>query len=237
MSESLLRLPHRKRILTLIQKVAAAEAVRRYQARNQDKIRAYKKLYNQTHREERAASFRKYKANHKEKCSAYNKKYRQEHRDEIEAKRKIYVAATKEKRRSQRAIYNRTHAADIEARRKARYAADPEKYKARMALYKKANSGRAKDYYLKHHYGISLEQYRAILEAQGGACKICSATFDTAKLKPHIDHNHDTGKVRGLLCNCCNIAVGMIKENIPAAMALVAYLENDRREDVPKSTV
>lgn len=51
-------------------------------------------------------------------------------------------------------------------------------------------------------YGITPEQYDEILEEQGGVCKICKNL--PGKYRLHVDHDHETGKVRGLLCVTCN---------------------------------
>ena len=68
-----------------------------------------------------------------------------------------------------------------------------------------------REYLLKRKYGLTLEQFDEILASQGGACAICGGT-DTGKWENlHVDHNHITGKVRGILCNECNMAIGKFK--------------------------
>jgi hypothetical protein len=65
--------------------------------------------------------------------------------------------------------------------------------------------------YLKRTYGISLEQYDAMLAAQNGVCAICDeARPDERTL--HVDHDHETGEIRGLLCFRCNQAIGSLRE-------------------------
>ena len=68
---------------------------------------------------------------------------------------------------------------------------------------------------LKKAYGISQDDFCRLLEAQGNRCKICRESSE----KFHVDHDHKTGKVRGLLCNLCNVGLGAFRDN-------VAYLEN-----------
>jgi hypothetical protein len=60
-------------------------------------------------------------------------------------------------------------------------------------------------------YGISTEEYENLLKIQDGKCAICSKE-DWRKLS--VDHNHETGKIRGLLCMNCNAAIGVIERNI-----------------------
>lgn len=67
---------------------------------------------------------------------------------------------------------------------------------------------------LKVHYNLTIEEYCNILNCQNNNCKICNITLDrTNKLKtPHVDHNHKTGKVRGILCHQCNLDLGKIEK-------------------------
>lgn len=85
---------------------------------------------------------------------------------------------------------------------------------------------------LKRTYGITLAYYIELLTAQGGACAICSnPETDTHKGKIKrlaVDHDHKTGKIRGLLCGNCNRAIGMIKENQSIALSIVKYLRKHK---------
>ena len=81
-----------------------------------------------------------------------------------------------------------------------------------------SHSGRPRrNVVMRKRYGIDHDQYDAILAAQGGRCAICRRTPDEAGMPKHwngylcVDHCHDTGVVRGLLCNDCNIAIGRIR--------------------------
>lgn len=79
--------------------------------------------------------------------------------------------------------------------------------------------------HLKKEYGLSLEDYDQLVKAQDGKCVCGSMT------KPlHVDHDHKTGAVRGLLCGPCNRTIGMALESPERLMALVRYLEIDRGE-------
>lgn len=62
---------------------------------------------------------------------------------------------------------------------------------------------RRKDRYLKRKYGVSFAWYRKTLKGQDGKCAICRRPFGDQR-KANVDHNHKTGKVRGLLCYRCN---------------------------------
>ena len=66
--------------------------------------------------------------------------------------------------------------------------------------------------HLKRKYGISLEQYEALLVGQGGVCAICERPATTG-ISLHVDHDHASGRIRGLLCFRCNNALGDLEES------------------------
>ena len=82
---------------------------------------------------------------------------------------------------------------------------------------------------LKRKYGISEEEYEAILESQGGCCAGCGTKTPTGKWGVFaVDHCHDTGVVRGLLCNECNRGIGLLKDDPHLLRILANYLETSR---------
>lgn len=64
---------------------------------------------------------------------------------------------------------------------------------------------------LKRKYKITLEQYQELFEKQNGVCAICKGIEEGRMLS--VDHNHSTGKVRGLLCGSCNRALGLFQDS------------------------
>jgi DNA-binding transcriptional MerR regulator len=86
-------------------------------------------------------------------------------------------------------------------------ARNPEKVKAghRRRYQRHHDEIRAQqvDSRLRHRYGITLEEYEEMLERQDGRCAICRRPPPEGK-RLHVDHNHETGEVRGLLCSWCN---------------------------------
>lgn len=72
---------------------------------------------------------------------------------------------------------------------------------------------------LKFRYGLSLADYDALLIRQGGGCAICGTPSDL-----HVDHDHATGRVRGLLCRGCNIGVGHFADDSHRVAAASLYL-------------
>lgn len=73
-------------------------------------------------------------------------------------------------------------------------------------------------------YGLTMEQYEAMREACQYSCEICGAR-EQADHDLHIDHCHDTGKVRGLLCQFCNNGLGMFRDDTDRMATAVAYLK------------
>jgi len=88
-----------------------------------------------------------------------------------------------------------------------------------------SNKENVKDKYLQAKYGITLEDYNFLLEDQNKKCKICNRECSTGK-SLSVDHNHETDKVRGLLCKNCNIGLGMFFDNIDFLESAVLYLKS-----------
>jgi hypothetical protein len=83
--------------------------------------------------------------------------------------------------------------------------------------------------YLKKSFGITHEQYQEILVKQGGVCAICKKyRLAPNRLFMPIDHCHTTGKIRGILCNGCNQALGIFEDSRDLLENAIQYL-NDRR--------
>ncbi len=91
--------------------------------------------------------------------------------------------------------------------------------------YYKNHRREHKSYYLKRVYGLSLDDVNSLIEVQNSSCAICNISFDCLTPKNiHIDHCHETGKVRGILCNNCNFALGLLKDNAETFETAAAYL-------------
>lgn len=81
---------------------------------------------------------------------------------------------------------------------------------------------------LQYRYGITVEDYNFLLKEQGYCCAICKTKDPSSKRKGlnkfHVDHCHATGKVRGLLCNSCNTAIGYLNDDETNLIAALRYL-------------
>jgi Recombination endonuclease VII len=84
----------------------------------------------------------------------------------------------------------------------------------------RAKHGGARRYHLKRRYGIELEQFHELLAAQDGKCRICG-TPDPM----HVDHDHLTGRVRGILCFNCNGGLGHFRDDVTTMQRAITYLK------------
>lgn len=79
----------------------------------------------------------------------------------------------------------------------------------------------------EHQWGLSPEAWRALLASQDHKCKICINPLGEAQER-HIDHCHETQQMRGVLCNTCNVGLGMFQDSSDLLRAALAYLESSR---------
>jgi hypothetical protein len=98
-----------------------------------------------------------------------------------------------------------------------------ERVRANHIKWRKNNPHKSRVYQLKRDYNLTSEEYSALLEEQQGVCAICCQADSTGK-QLSVDHDHTTGKVRGLLCSGCNLALGSVKENITILENMMAYI-------------
>lgn len=94
----------------------------------------------------------------------------------------------------------------------------------RMREFRKRHPDRKKSIHLKWKYGITLDQWNQMFQDQNGLCLICKTDKPTGS-GWHTDHDHVTGKVRGILCNNCNIGLGAYRDNPELLRKAADYLE------------
>jgi hypothetical protein len=92
------------------------------------------------------------------------------------------------------------------------------------SIKRKRNS--SKESYLKKTYNIGMEQYNILFSEQEGKCAICGIHQTDLKHPLYVDHCHNTGIIRGLLCRKCNFAIGLFSENVIFIDNAKKYLEN-----------
>lgn len=127
------------------------------------------------------------------------------------------------------------------AARKAKYQENPTKEIERVKQWQRRNPERVADYqrryraenkmairegHLRRKFAMTIEDYEAMLVAQGGACAICLEPPNAGE-SLHVDHHEGRGGVRGILCVRCNNALGQLREDLESAQRAVEYLESN----------
>lgn len=81
-------------------------------------------------------------------------------------------------------------------------------------------------YGLRKNYGITINDYNDMFEKQNGLCAVCGSDSNGTTRSKHlfVDHDHTTGKIRGLLCNKCNQALGLLNDNTSVLERAINYL-------------
>lgn len=82
----------------------------------------------------------------------------------------------------------------------------------------------AREYLLRKRYGLTIEQFDLLVEEQMGVCPVCLGYLGD---DPCIDHDHETGKVRGVLCRKCNLMLGLAGDSLDVFYGAISYLEKN----------
>lgn len=111
----------------------------------------------------------------------------------------------------------------IRKNHKIRYRANRETVLKKSSEYQKKNWNKVMSRRRLNTYGINEIQYSEMLTSQNNVCAICKKKETKRDL--HVDHDHVTGKVRGLLCGKCNAALGMVNDDKEILMRMYKYLD------------
>ena len=95
---------------------------------------------------------------------------------------------------------------------------------------------REREGHLRRKFGITLDEYGALLQAQRGVCAICGR-LPREDSSLHVDHDHETGDVRGLLCFQCNNALGDFDDELERLRSAVGYLDRPEPEVVAATRI
>ncbi len=149
------------------------------------------------------------------------------------------VCATKESRREYMMLYREKNREKLKAEKQLWHKErmkDPEYRKALSARSKKwreynpdRHAALMRSAALKRKYGLTVQGYNDLLEGQGGGCAICGSEEVRVKGrdKLFVDHDHATGRVRGLLCNSCNLGVAQFKDDPALLQKAICYLGDE----------
>lgn len=164
----------------------------------------------------------------KEEAITYARDYYYKNRSTILAKKREYHRKNQETRNAKERVYRAENPEKIRSFNQSYYKKNSEGLKAKQLLraagYRTAGkySHLQKKWSLKKRYGLSIEQYTKLLVAQNNLCAICLVKPKKSSLA--VDHDHKTGKVRGLLCIKCNMALGALDDNTELLFSAARYL-------------
>jgi hypothetical protein len=171
-----------------------------------------------------------------EKKKVTDAAYRKSHMGEAAAKSRAWYAAHKEEAAAKARVRRAAQTEEAKERARARnaarmlirYARHKDEINARRAAQRKAKGKEARrGEQLMRDYDLTLEQYKSLLDKQGGRCAICG-TDDSGRTDWNVDHCHVSGMVRGILCSPCNKGLGQFNDS-PEQLRLAAeYLERHR---------
>ena len=104
---------------------------------------------------------------------------------------------------------------------------NPERFRENQRRMRNTPEGneRQRAGHLKRKYGITIEHYDELLARQGGGCAICGRE-PRPDISLHLDHDHESGQLRGILCFRCNNALGDFDDDLGQLRAAIRYLES-----------
>ena len=147
---------------------------------------------------------RKWRESHPEAKREYDRKYRKKHQEERQAKHRAWAVAHPDLMREYQHNYRERN---LEQRRESE------------RKWRRAHP----ESKLKRKYGMTLDEYEQLFEAQGGVCAICSE--HRGKYPLTVDHNHITGAIRALVCSKCNTLLGMADDRPDILRKAADYLD------------
>ena len=103
-----------------------------------------------------------------------------------------------------------------------------ERYAALSPEDRAADAAARRERKLQQNYGIGVDERDALLATQGGRCAICGANEPNG-YGWHVDHDHEFGAVRGILCGGCNIGIGHLRDDPAILRGAIAYFESHAR--------
>lgn len=136
-----------------------------------------------------------------------------------------------EKKKAYHAEYYRKNMVKIKNRANDHYLENKDAFVQRAKDWAKNNRERydrlERKSHLKRRYNLTIEEYDQLLEAQNYLCALCGEHLINGQTKrPDIDHDHATGKIRGILHRGCNTMLGHAKDDINILRKAILYLES-----------
>ncbi len=160
----------------------------------------------------------------KEKKSEIQKAYYRRHRERIKARVKAYAVNNKEASRLYRQRYYIENKDRILVKVKEYAQAHPEETAIRKRQWAQNNQESVKNGRLKK-YGLDVQSFGQLMKEQRNCCRLCGDPFVGSSKDTHIDHDHSTGTVRGIVHSHCNLLLGLAKDSPGILRKAAEYLE------------
>lgn len=182
---------------------------------NNEERKAYKHSWYLANKERLLDAGRVYRASRREHTREVKRLYREKNRIRVQEQKQSWYNRNRLEITKRRAVYFQLNKAAIVLRNKA---------------YQKERPLMRRKHELKYNYGLTPEVYSQILQEQNNSCKICGLIFaaeykGVKKDQPHVDHDHVTNNIRGILCHSCNLALGFVKDNVDLLQKMIEYLK------------
>lgn len=160
-------------------------------------------------------------------------KYRKRHNEASRRYRKNHPEKfTKEALAEVRTVWRSKNAVILKEKRRKKYLEHAEEYKQdridnkeKWKQFRLKHRDQRRKYRLQKTFGITIEQYNDMFLKQDGCCAICGKHQSEFKITLSVDHDHITGKVRGLLCGSCNTTLGNMNDDIILLNNAIEYLK------------
>jgi hypothetical protein len=170
-----------------------------------------------------------YRNKNRLKILQQSRDYYIDHKDAIDKRHAEYTRNNREAVRLKQKEYDMEHKKQKSDSNKKRHKLKSTEIAEYKRTYRKNNKEKVAVQFrrisLRKNYGLTLEQYNEMLEVQGGRCAICGVLQTEVKMTFRVDHDHTTGKVRGLLCHKCNVSLGLMNDNPEILQNAIKYLD------------
>lgn len=172
-------------------------------------------------KEQKSIYQKEYRRKNKDKLREWEIQYQRNHRDKIIKKSRNYYAKNRERLLAKHKIWHEAH---------------KEERREKLIAWRKRPEVRLhqKNYDFKHKYGITVLEYDELVKKQEGKCALCGKIpRKLKKIGLHVDHDHRTGKVRGLLCSKCNTSIGALGDTGEGLIKAAMYVDGGLVMEMP----
>lgn len=171
-----------------------------------------KRIYDKEYWQKNKERLQQHRQKNKEKISTVNKKYREENKEKIQ-------------------LWNKKWRLKNRVRIRQRYQEwklkNTDKIKTRRQEYRKTHKEEEAEYTRQKKYGLSKGKFSEMLSERKNCCDICGEKMT----QPQVDHDHNTHKIRGLLCKSCNWALGNVHDSVEILESAIKYLKKTGGEN------